>query len=270
MKNINRLLGLVFALVSVLFAVSLFPNLGAAKVVKSTITVEGRPGTTVKAKVFIPTSPIAIAVLLMGGSGKIVVRSGPRGFPGFIADNAERFAEHGLLAVLVDAPSDHRGSEGMRPQFRFGDAHVADVDAIIDHVKQETNLSVWLIGVSLGSISAANVASNSRHRVGGLVLASSSVSSRMPWSVPNLELASVDAPALLVAHKKDRCRGTPPEGTKIIAEKLVNARLIEIRIFTGGQNEGRNPCHPGTPHTFHGIQAEVVRFIADFVKTHSR
>jgi dienelactone hydrolase len=269
MKNINRLLGLVFALVSVLFAVSLFPNLGAAKVVKSTITVEGRPGTTVKAKVLIPTSPVAIAVLLMGGGGKIVERSGSRGFPGFIADNAERFAEHGLLAVLVDAPSDHRGSEGMRPQFRFSNAHVTDIDAIIDEVKQETNLSVWLIGVSLGSISAANVAANSRHHVGGLVLASAE-SRRPSWSVPNLELGNVNAPALLVAHKKDRCRGTPPEGTKIIAKKLVNAQLIEIKIFTGGPNEGRNPCHPGTPHTFHGIQAEVVHFIADFVKTHSR
>ena len=212
--------------------------------------MEPRPGVTVKVRVFDTASPVAIAVLFMGGSGKLEQHTNTRGYPGFLAGNAERFAAHGLIAALVDAPSDQRGADGMSPEFRAGPDHAADIDAVIARLKLGADLPVWVIGVSLGTISAANAAANGRHPIDGVVLASSST------MITRMKLARVTAPALLVAHEDDGCPGTPPQGARRIAQALTGAPDAEVEFFSGGETEGPNPCHPGTPHTFHGISGQ--------------
>ena len=72
-----------------------------------------------------------------------------------------------------------------------------------------------------------------------------------------------------MAHEDDGCPGTPPQGARRIAQALTGAPVAEVEFFSGGETEGPNPCHPGTPHTFHGIQDSVVAFIAEFIKAHS-
>ena len=236
---------------------------GRAGISSGSLSMEPRPGVTVNVRVFDTASPVAIAVLFMGGSGKLEQHTNTRGYPGFLAGNAERFAAHGLIAALVDAPSDQRGADGMSPQFRAGPDHAADIDAVIARLKLGADLPVWVIGVSQGTISAANAAVNGRHPIDGVVLASSSM------TITRMKLARVTAPALLVAHEDDGCPGTPPQGARRIAQALTGAPVAEVEFFSGGETEGPNPCHPGTPHTFHGIQDSVVAFIAEFIKAHS-
>ncbi|MDP6806059.1 MAG: hypothetical protein QF902_12145 [Rhodospirillales bacterium] len=236
---------------------------GRSGISSGSLSVEPRPGVTVKVRLFDAASPVAIAVLFMGGSGKLEQHTNTRGFPGFLAGSAERFAAHGLITALVDAPSDRQGPEGMSLEFRIGPDHAADTDAVIARLKLGADLPVWVVGVSLGTVSATNAAVNGRHPIDGVILASSSL------AITRMKLANVTVPALMVAHENDGCRGTPPRGAREIAQALTGASVAEVEFFSGGRTEGLNPCHPGTPHTFHGIQERVVAFIADFIKAHS-
>ncbi len=236
---------------------------GRSGISSGALSMEPRPGATVRVRVYDTASPVAIAVLFMGGSGKLPLQANAPGLPGFLAGNAERFAAHGFITALVDAPSDQQGPEGMSLQFRAGPDHAADTDAVVARLKLGADLPVWVIGVSLGTVSAANAAVNGRHPIDGVVLASSSI------AITRMNLANVTTPALMVAHEDDGCRGTPPQGAREIARALTGAPVAEVKFFSGGRTDGRNPCHPGTPHTFHGIQETVAAFIAEFIKAHS-
>ena len=134
-------------------------------------------------------------------------------------------------------------------------------------------LPIWLIGISRGSISVLHAAINSTEPIDGFVALSSPT--RIPprsgvIRLTDLELERLKVPALVAGHRDDACRGTPPEGAKRIAIGLINSPNAEAKIFSGGHDIGRNPCGPGSPHTFEGIHDEVVKYIAKFIVSNSR
>jgi hypothetical protein len=61
----------------------------------------------------------ATVVLLAGGNGALHLGSGRLGLAGnFLVRNRARFAEHGLLVAVVDAPSDRPdGSTAFAPRW---------------------------------------------------------------------------------------------------------------------------------------------------------
>ncbi len=68
------------------------------------------------------------------------------------------FHAAGFVTALVDAPSDHRGEDGLGG-FRLSAQHADDIGKVIAEVRARTSLPVWLVGTSRGAISAANAAS---------------------------------------------------------------------------------------------------------------
>ena len=133
-------------------------------------------------------------------------------------------------------------------------------------------MPVWLIGISRGSISVLHAAVNSREPINGFIALSSPT--RIPprsgvIRLTDLELDRVKVPVLVAGHREDGCPGTPPEGAKRIARGLTHSPKAEAKIFYGGHDIGRNPCGPGSPHTFEGIHDEVVKYIADFIKANT-
>lgn len=243
----------------------------------SLITLHTRPGVTVSFVLIRPPKPVASVILLEGGRGILDLSSGASGprvgrSAGFLASSRYRFADRGLVVALVDAPSDKRGRRGMLESgFRGSDAHVRDVDAIVAWLKKQVGLPVWLVGISIGSRSAARIAIHGKEALDGLILASSSTNP--PRGIPSItafSLETITVPTLTVAHKQDGCPGTPPEGARKIVQALVNAKKAEARYFEGGQSVGSHPCRPHTYHTFYGIEDEVVAGISQFIKANTK
>lgn len=208
--------------------------------------------------------PVASVILLEGGPGVI---DDTKRFPGFLQGSRSLFAGHGFSVALVDAPSDR--PNGLRGGFRWSYEHVQDIETVVRWLKERNNVPVWLVGVSLGTQSVAWIGSSTREKLGGLVLASSKTRGK-GRSVLEMELQKIRVPTLIVHHKEDACRGTPPSGTKLILERLKNAPQAEVKLFDGGYDERNRPCSPGTPHTFNGIESEVVTAISEFIKANSK
>src|SRR5205085_4303523 len=173
-------------------------------------SMTSRPGVTESFILIRPSRPpIASLILFMGGRGALGLQRGgvnPRN-TNFLVRSRQRFAERGFLVAVPDAPSD-RTSEAL-VRFRTSAEHATDVRALIAAVRAEADAPVWLIGTSMGSVSAAAVAA----RLGeggpdGIVLTSSvtSVSREMGESLQDVPLERIRVPVLMVHHRDDACR----------------------------------------------------------------
>ena len=135
-------------------------------------TIPSRPGVTQSFLLVRPAErPTAAMVLVAGGNGALKLGTGRLGLGGnFPVRNRARFAEHGLLVAVVDAPSDRPdGLDG----FRTSAAHADDVRAVIAALRAEAAVPVWLVGTSMGTVSAASAAARlSAGGPDGLVLTS--------------------------------------------------------------------------------------------------
>jgi hypothetical protein len=224
-----------------------------------------RPGVTlpfdlVEAK----GAPRACAVLLPGGNGKLSL--GEHGI-GSAADNVlvrtrRRFAGARFAVAVVDVPSDRpEGLDG----FRTSDEHARDLRALVDWMHRERRCAVWLVGTSRGSISAANVvARTGAANVAGIVLTSSVTAGRKE-SVEDVDLEHVAVPALIVHHRKDACRLSPPSGARDLLDRLRASPRKELRLLRGGEAPGSDPCDPESYHGYWGEDEEVAEIITGWM-----
>jgi len=266
MQDSSRRSILAFTVAFATFQAAAGAAAGAEK--KQLVTLDSRPGVSLDFLLVQPDKPVASVILIEGGPGNLKL-SGTRvgQETGFLAASRNKFAAHGLVVALVDAPSDRKGKRGMPGPFRSSGKHLKDIDAVVAWLKRELALPVWLVGVSRGTQSAAHVAIHGREGTAGLALLSSMASvpdKSVP--VPAMSLDRISGPTLVVAHERDGCRHTPPEGAEAIKRGLSNASKVEVRYFKGGRAVGKDPCKPRTHHTFYGIEKEVVAAIAEFVK----
>ena len=93
--------------------------------------------------------PIAL-VLLVGGGGHMDLDS--EGCPRALKDvsllrQLRYFQDAGLITVLVDAPSDYAGEDGLAG-FRTAAEHAQDIGKVIADVRTRTAASVWVAGTS--------------------------------------------------------------------------------------------------------------------------
>ncbi len=229
-------------------------------------SVATRPGVTVDVQVLVPDGATAMVLLLEGGGGR--VRDGSKGFANL---THQRFARAGIATALIDAPSDQRSfMGGMHPRFRTSADHVADLDAVVAVLRAQTGLPLWVVGVSLGSRSAAHYASQRADAIAGVVLLSSSTNPPRGKPVDAFPLDRITTPLLAIAHRDDQCPGTPPAGAQRIVAAATASPNARVRIFAGGRNVGGNSCGVETHHTFSGIEDAVVSAIAEFIAGNTR
>jgi hypothetical protein len=198
----------------------------STKVCGEVVTLTTHDGTTTRYALAGPKEEpsgdrIAL-VLLVGGGGDLNLND--RGCPRALSGNSlvrslPYFHAEGFSTALVDAPSDHQGGDGLGG-FRTSSDHAADLGLVVTDVRRRTSASVWVVGTSRGTISAANVASRftSLATPDGLVLTSAvtsgSRSGRKTWisqTVFDLKLDAIRSPVLVVGHAEDQCARTPPE-----------------------------------------------------------
>jgi dienelactone hydrolase len=172
------------------------------------------------------------------------------------------------MAAVVDAPSD-RQTPPYLAGFRQRSEHVSDVRAVIVWLRQQANLPVWLVGTSRGTQSAAFITTRlSRAADGpdGLVLTATILTDDKGRPVPDMDLAKIRIPVLIVHHKQDGCRQTSYSDLPQLIDKLTSTPERQLLTFDGGQNRG-DPCEAFAYHGFNGLERDVVGKIAEWIVT---
>jgi pimeloyl-ACP methyl ester carboxylesterase len=150
---------------------------------------------------------------------------------------------------------------------------------VIVDVRTRTNASVWLVGHSRGTISAANagVRLSGSAAPDGLVLLSAMMSgdarARKPLarqSVFDLPLEAIKAPVLVIGHAADNCERSPAGLMEKITARTQAAREQVVTVTGGPINPGRplslSACEVREPHDFVEQESEIAAGIARFVR----
>jgi len=226
-----------------------------------------RPGVTQSFWVVEPSGPpVASVILLVGGSG-VINRLPPdlqRG--NFLSRSRDFFAAQGFRVAIPNVPSDQ--PSGMTG-FRGSAEHAADLAAVIAWLRSKSPAPVWLIGTSLGTISAANAAA--RLKTGGadgLVLTSSLIvpSAREGSVRASVDVSAITLPTLFVHHREDACRFCPFSGVAGLMEGFTRTPRKELIAFSGGDPPKSDPCEALSRHGYIGIEGEVVAGIGRWIK----
>jgi hypothetical protein len=246
--------------------------LGARGVPAEEIKVETlapRPGVTLQMLVLRADKPVASVVLFMGGDGRL---SGfqPNGNPvfggNFLVRSRSVFLSQGMTVAVVDAPSDRQEGRGLAG-FRQSPQHMQDISAVMRYLRQQASVPVWLVGTSLGSISAAAAAIRIREAgPDGIVLTSSVVNPAFQGSLPAHRLGDIKIPTLFVHHEKDECKESLFKDIPPVVAAVTSAPRKELITFRDGGPPKGDPCEPWGYHGYPGIESKTVIRITDWIK----
>lgn len=255
----------------------LFLSAGPAPAeVASLVSVQSARGVKQAFILIKPAKPVAAVILFAGGHGNLGLKSANSmawGAQNFLVRTRDRFAAHGLMVAVVDAPSDHKSARGMNAVFRMSEGHATDIEAVVGYLKKEANVPVWLVGTSMGTFSAAGGGIALRD-LAGIVLTSTITRSKPNWNIagshPNgvasMRLSAVSVPTLIMSHSKDGCDLTPATDAPKLVRALKTSRKVETVLLDGGNPPQSDPCQAKAQHGFFGIEGQAVNGIVKFIK----
>lgn len=234
------------------------------------VTLPTRPGVTQSYFLTIaPKQLQAIAILFPGSGGTIQLRTegGQPKFAGgnFLVRSRLELVKRGVIAAIVDAPTDMAGGWGMTDEFRLGSQHAVDIAAVAaDLRKRVPNVPLFLIGTSRGTVSAAALGATMGAEIGGVVLAATLFraigGSREPGpGLSRFDFATIPTPLLFAHHVSDQCRFTPYGD----AARLAGMYPL-ISVF-GGSPPQSDVCEPFSQHGFFGKESETVEQIVNWM-----
>lgn len=254
------------------FILALWPVLLASRVcAQEIVTLSARPGVT--QSFFLTSRPKnlhAIAVLFPGSGGWINLRT-ENGLPkfnggNFLVRSRAEFVKRGVVAAIVDAPSDRQRGWGMTDEFRLGELHFADLSMAVGELgRRFPGAPLFLIGTSRGSVSAAALGARFDGRVAGVVLTSSMfrpagrTSSEPGPGLDGFDFAAIRVPVLLVHHVSDQCFASPYSDAARLSEKFSL-----ITVF-GGSSPQSGPCEAFSQHGYLGKESETVQEIVNWM-----
>jgi hypothetical protein len=247
-----------------LLALAILP----ARADEQLIRLPTRPGVTQPFWLLTPSgAPVASVILFTGGNG--ILGSNRRTTlesKNFLIRTRGAYAAAGFLVASVDVPSDRsEDDEG----FRASAEHAQDIAAVIAYLRHKAPVPVWLIGTSMGTISAANVAARLKSGgADGLVLTSSIVAaSRRVGPIDSVvDVGAITIPTLIVHNKEDACLVCPFSAVPGFVERFGHAPKKELIAVTGGSPPQSDPCEPLARHGYFGIEDEVVGDIVKWIK----
>jgi pimeloyl-ACP methyl ester carboxylesterase len=221
------------------------------------------------------TELFASAVLFQGGPGAIgAAGSAEKGWVrldgAFLSGGVGRFAETGVSALAIDAPSD---KANLNNGFRSSPEHAQDIAAVIGFLRKEApGRPVCLVGTSNGSLSATTGAALLGENGPDCIVLTSSVSIKPQSSIvarfahvfTDADLTKIKVPVLIVHHKNDSCKHTPYEPMPGYVTAFTSSPKVDFITVEGGQDHS-DSCNRGH-HQFLGIEREVTRQIADWIK----
>lgn len=183
------------------------------------------------------------------------------------------FAKAGFNVLIPDIANDHKKGEEAVVDYRSSVAHAMDLGGLVSYMRKLSG-PVYLIGTDRGAVSVANAAVrlSATDRPDAIVITSgmlmnvSSKQASVERLVPGLQ--RITLPTLLIAHAKDGCKlSNPNQPERFQRQFLTGAKKVDIKIIQGGVNTVGDQCGAQTAHGYGGQDAEVIRTIADWLKS---
>ncbi len=233
-------------------------------------TIPTRPGVTESFLADFPAHPLAAAILFPGGDGHFVIHREPDGSfdanRNFLSRTRKMFAAAGIATLLLDTPSDR--PDGIGNSFRQGRKHAQDVAAAIAWLQQQTGKPVWLVGTSMGTISAAANAIRLHKQIAGLVITSSiSAPGRVApdAGLAALDLSAIDVPVLVMDDTLDACRVSPPGNAPVLAKRMTASPRVATVLIQGGSTPLSADCDALSYHGYFGVEGQAVDAMTKFI-----
>jgi len=212
----------------------------------------------------------AVAILFPGSGGLLRLRKEGVQIKfaagNFLVRSRAEFVKRGVIAAIVDAPSDQQGGWGMSDEFRLSEDHATDIGAVIaDLRKRLANLPLFLIGTSRGTISAAALAARLKSSIAGTVLTATMFrpAGRRSYEpgpgLSRFDFGTIQVPLLFAHHVSDQCSVTPYGDAARYADKFP---LITV---WGGLPPESSPCEARSQHGFLGKESETVEQIVNWM-----
>jgi hypothetical protein len=202
----------------------------------------------------------AIVILFSGGSGDVGIQSAGlnpvlTNNGNFLVRSRELFVKNQLISVVVDVPSDNK--QGISASFRQSKQHAGDISKVIDDISARfPNVPIYLVGTSMGTISAAYATVEVQNKLKGLVLTSSvdTLSGNCP--------RGITIPVLVVHNKDDGCAFATYAGDMALAARNGYTFLT---VVGGAPVQGQAACGPWSPHGYLGFEEKTVHAIAEWI-----
>jgi len=215
----------------------------------------------------------ASVILIEGGNGLLSLDATGEILPAsnFLIRSANLFLRHGLNVMMADAAPAFPG--GLADGDRLGATHAAELQGFINAATSRWGKPVWIVGTSNGSISTVTAGGFQPALTGlrGVVLTSTVTILPTPaeQATFNLYTLRITLPAMVVWHQDDQCSVSPPAGSAALLAVLPSNRKASAS-FQGGHSVAADPCGPFSGHGYAGIEEEVVKNIAEFIRRTDR
>jgi dienelactone hydrolase len=245
---------------------------GQVRAADTLLTLTPRPGTELRVVVDRPAMPTGSVILLAGGSGVLDIDA--QGRINQLAGNhlirtRTAYVRAGYAVFVPDIASDLKGTQ----RYRFSATHANDL-ALVVAAARRTALPVWVIGTSRGAVSAANLFTHQAAPLpDGLVISSGTLMNyNLPGAVGTGDIGRIKVPVLLLRHRDDSCRVTPPADADRFKALLVGAPKVDIVTLTGGgpASARADPCEANHYHGFFGIDDQAVAATLDWMRATAR
>ncbi len=251
---------------------SLAAAAGPGSAADTLLTLSPRPGVTLRVVTDRPATPVGSVILLAGGTGVLDINE--QGRIEKLAGNhlirtRAAYVRAGYAMFAPDLASDLKGTQ----RYRFIAAHANDLSLVVAAARQAGS-PVWVIGTSRGAVSAANLFVHQASSLpDGLVISSGTLMNQnVPGAASTGDLSRIKVPVLLLRHRDDACRATPPADADRFKALLVGAPKVDIVTLTGGgpSDPRADPCEANHYHGFLGIDDQAVAATVSWMQANAR
>jgi len=227
--------------------------------------IEPRPGISQNLYVVDARGPPwATAILYVGGNG-MLGESGKLTNT-FLMRIRGNLSASGIGLIYAGLPSDRR--QGLANS-RSDDGHVADAAAIVAWARHRTPAPIFVIGTSRGTVSAVNIAAHLPETFAGVALASPVTrTSRSGYDPINSRFAAaITVPVLVMHHRDDTCRVTPPADVPALVRSFTSSPRVETVWISGGSEPQSGPCTALAHHGYVGAESAAAERLVDWMKS---
>ncbi len=226
------------------------------------VSVETRDGIKISYWWMPKQNAKATVLLLSGGEGGMGYKDGQPRSGNFLIRSRDFFYQNDLNVVILGNPTD---KPRLDHPWRVSAQHAQDALAVIENVKRKSNVPLWLVGTSNGTISATALGIALQERVQGLVLTASVLTWKIPQAVPRQDVGKISVPVLFYHHKDDSCAGTMAYELPGTVDRFISVRQKKTWITTGGENAKGDPCEAFHWHGFVGMEKQAVDDISNWI-----
>jgi hypothetical protein len=230
------------------------------------LPIEGRSSDHIPVLQNKKTNDAVNLILIPGGNaGTGEVRNGIPSSQNFLVRSRGYFDLAGFNTyVLFRAKS--VAPNVMATTYRNDKEHMKEVQSLINYIASSNSGPIWLVGTSMGTISATSAALQlTNPKVKGLVL-TASVTKQAPGNLSSQNLQEIKLPVLMIHHEADGCFACIPTEARDLFANFKNSPRKDFNLVGGGGPVSGDPCQNQHWHGFVGIENEVTSLIVKWLK----